>query len=450
MPRARATPPPVPSKRERIKRLILGIVYLLSISGLIVWEYRDHIEAFSPSCETHDNESKPAYYSIPYKRLLGWASGERTSQVSEVAIPLDLDDIQHNYCQARMYTADLLRTIATQHPAEVVIDKFYSPTSCLTTPQATQELKDVVRSLPLPVIVGESTNKVPTCDDSCLARKPQMDFGSSNVLHGITRLNQEAEKIPLQWRILPSEGKDVKAVPADSLSWTAVKAYDPTFAKGLPVLLDPNRQPYAHLTIHLPRQTSTELLCAYGTAAMRKRWSVNCTGPVQHLNLLGKVVLIGSEDTGDYWPVLSSHMWGFDIQARYIQAILSGNYLSALPVWIDFVLFAFFIFVIEGLPTLMEAYRPHWKKHPLLSRAFHRQRYVWVLFWTVGFLFLTGILSLACRYLPPLAVFGDIVLVVITRLLFFAAESTEAPLLHTNTKGHHGTHSSNRRVRPEH
>jgi hypothetical protein len=50
------------------------------------------------------------------------------------------------------------------------------------------------------------------------------------------------------------------------------------------------------------------------------------------------------------------------------------------------------------------------------------------------------VLALAVGYLPPLAVFGDIVLVVVTRVLFFATETTEEPFLHPHSKGHHGTH----------
>jgi CHASE2 domain-containing sensor protein len=427
---------------SRGKRLLLGAVYLLSISGLIVWEYRDRIEAIAPACETVDAESKPAAYSVVYKRVLGWASAETASHVSVVAIPLDLENIQSNVCEARKYEADLLRSIATEHPAVIVIDKFFGPTACTQVPEATRELVDVVRSMAVPVVVGESTNKVPECDETCLARKPQLDFGSANVRRGLTRLNVEAEKIPMVWKVLPDESRDAKAVAADSLSWAAVKAYDPNFAESsrLQGIVESDRHPYAHLSLRLPRQSSTDLLCVAGTPEMLKRWAVHCPGQEKRVNLVGKVVLIGSEDESDRWPVLSSHMWGFDIQASYIESLLSGNYLRALPVWVTFVLFAAFLFVAEGLPVFLEGYRPHWKKRRILARAFRRQRYEWVAFWTVFFIVASSVLALAVGYLPPLAVFGDIVLVVVTRVLFFATETTEEPFLHPHSKGHHGTH----------
>jgi CHASE2 domain-containing sensor protein len=427
---------------SRWKRLLLAALYLLSISGLIVWEYRDHIEAISPSCETADPETKAAFYSVVYKRMLGWASGEKATRVSVVAIPLELEDIQNNVCEGRKYLADMLRTIALEHPSEIVIDKFFGPSGCGEYPEATRELVEVMQSITVPVVVGESTKKVPKCDETCLARKPQLDFGSANVRHGLTRLDVEAERIPITWKVLPDESKEAKAVVSDSLSWAAVKAYDPTFAESphLRGIVASDRNPFAHVSLRLPRQTSTELLCGAATAEILKRWSVQCTGQERRLNLVGKVVLIGQESSSDSWPVLSGHMWGMDIQASYIEALLSGEYLRALPVWVTFVLFAAFLFVAEGLPTFLEGYRPHWKKRRILARAFRRQRYEWVAFWTVLFIAMSSVLALAAGYLPPLAVFGDIVLVVVTRVLFFATETTEEPFLHQHTKGHYGTH----------
>jgi hypothetical protein len=103
---------------------------------------------------------------------------------------------------------------------------------------------------------------------------------------------------------------------------------------------------------------------------MRQRWNVSCSGPAPHLKLLGKVVLIGAEDERDHWPVLDSRMWGFELQARYIQVMLSGSYLRGLPIWIPFLTFASFMFVVEGLPTLLEALIPAGKDHWFLTHAY--------------------------------------------------------------------------------
>ena len=440
MARSRKPPPPVEPPRSRRLRVVLGLVYLLALSGLIVWEYRDHLDLGSTGCEPAIAETKSALHSRAYEHLLDWASGESTSHVTAIAIPEDMEDIQGNVCQARAYFADLIRTIAPQHPAEIVIDKFYGPAACPNSPQTTAELVAAVRSAPFPIIVGESAAIAPAAHDgSCLVRKPQLDFGSSNVIRGLTRLNLEAERVPLQWKILPSdaEGSSAKAEAADSLSLAAVKAYDSDYQhhRRLQAMIAADHHPYANLRVDLPQETSTQLLCDAGTPAMRQRWNVSCSGPAPHLKLLGKVVLIGAEDERDHWPVLDSRMWGFELQARYIQVMLSGSYLRGLPIWIPFLTFASFMFVVEGLPTLLEALIPAGKDHWFLTHAYTQRRYVWVIFWTLCFPTVFTVLALALGYLPPLVVFGDICLVAITRLLLFAAESTGSPLIQPNKKG---------------
>jgi hypothetical protein len=414
----------------------MGVFYLIAISGLMAWEYRDHLGTLARRCETADSDPKPATYSEPYKHLLNWTRHPRTTDVTIIAIPSDLADIQGNICEARTYTADLLRSIAPQHPAEVVIDKFYGPTSCTSDPQATQALLSAVRSFPAPIVVGESTAMAKTeIDGACLIRKPQLDFVSPNVRHGILRINFESEKVPLQWSVLPpgNPSSTTKSQTADSLVWAAVKAYDPAITQRprIQQLIDKGRHPYANLDITLPRQTSTNLLCATASPEVLQRWSLTCSEPIQHLNLSGKIVVIGSEEEVDHREVLGSLMYGVDMQARYIQILLSGSYLRALPFSAALLTFALFVFIIEGVPTLLEAFRPHWKEIRFLSRAFPRRRYIWVIFWAVATVILASLVCLALGYLPPLAVFGDIWLVAITRLLFFAAESTETPFLHS-------------------
>ena len=413
----------------------MGVFYLIALSGLMVWEYRDRLDALTPRCDAMDSAPKSAAYSEPYKHLVKWAPSVGATQVSIIAVPSDLADIQSNICEARAYFADLLNSITTQHPAEIVLDKFYGPSSCTSSPESTHALIAAVQSFPGPVIVGESTNKADAkTDGACLVRKPQLDFASPNVHHGLTRVNSETEKIPLQWSVLPSGEltRSTKSQDVDSLAWTAIEAYDPAFTQRPRIqnLIDTGLHPYANLGFTLPRQTSTNLLCAIGTPEMQKRWSLTCTEPVQHLDLTGKIVVIGSEDEIDRREILGTQMYGFDTQARYIQALLSGSYLRALPFLGALLTFAAFIFIIEGVPTLLEAFRPSWKKIRFLSRAFPRRRYAWVVFWAITTVLLASVLCLALGYLPPLVVFGDIWFVAITRLLFFAAESTETPFLH--------------------
>ena len=430
------TPPT--ARPNRMPRFLLSCVYLLALGGLIAWEYRDHLDLISNTCEGIDAPPRSALYSIPYTWFLDLTHSEANTPVSVVAVPQNLDEILNNVCESREYFADLLAAVAAQHPAEIVLDKFYGPSACASSPQSTQQLVHAIQALNVPVIVGESNDTLDARrGDACLVRKPQVDFASPNVHHGLTRLNPDVERIPLEWYVVPTDSTDVQPQLADSLSWAAVKAYDHNFPhrRRLQAIVDSHIHPFARLNAELPRQTSTSLLCSAAQPDILKHWHVDCTNSSPHPSLTGKIVLIGAEKEPDRSPVLGTPMWGFDVQARYIAAMLSGSYLRAMPIWLSLLLFALFVIVIEGLPTLFEVYSPHWKNHPLLAHAFTRRRYRWVVFWTIAFILGCSLFSLVLGYLPPLDLFGDICLVVVTRLLFFVAESAETPLLHHETKG---------------
>ncbi len=427
-------------KHPMLHRMMLGVLYFGALCLLMTWEARDHLKFLEPACEMKDSPPKSLIYEGAYRFLLHAVSHDASYQVSVVDIPLDLEEVQTNLCVGRAFMADMLRAIATQHPAEIVIDKFYSPNGCSKEPASTDDLMHVMRTLGVPVVVGESTDiATQDANEDCLVRKPQLDFEAPNVHHGLTRMNIDLERIPLEWQVLREDGSQAKPDVVDSLAWKAVRVYDPTYAAGARIqsLIDSGRHPYANLNMNLPQQTATSLLCTAGTPEMQERWSLSCNGTMQRENLLGKVVLIGSENARDQRSVQGSRIWGFELQARYIEALLSGRYLRAMPFPAAFALFGLFVFVIEGLPTLLIAFKPRWKKRWLLSKAYTRRRYFWVSFWAAVFVAAISVVSLALRFLPPLAVLTDILLISVTRLLFFAAESTETPFVHAKHKGAH-------------
>jgi hypothetical protein len=220
------------------RRLLLASVYLVPLAGLIVWEHRDHLDDFTPSCDPPPDVAHSALYAVPYKYFLARAGGESVSSVSLVAIPADLAEIQKNVCQGRLYIADLLRSIAAQHPAEIVIDKFIGPTACKAFPQTTAELLSAVQSTSVPIVVGESTGLAEARrNDTCLVREPQLDFASPNVHHGLIRIYTELARIPLQLPVLNSDS------PAQ-IRRTA--SLPPTPSPGPPSRYSPRTLPSAH------------------------------------------------------------------------------------------------------------------------------------------------------------------------------------------------------------
>lgn len=419
------------------RKLLLGALYLIPLAGLIAWEHRDHLSDFTSSCDP-TNITHSDLYAVPYEFFLSRASGDSVNLVSLVGIPGDVADVENNVCQGRLYLADLLRSVAAQHPAEIVVDKFFGPTSCKEFPQSTAELLAAVQSISVPIVVGESTDVADSeREGTCLVRKPQLDFASPNVHRGLTRLYSELDKIPLWWDLLSSAAApSAPSVPdttttSDTLAWTAVKTFAPDFAQHprMRALVDSPTDAFANLNLELPQETSTQVLCSFGTQQMRSRWATDCSGPPSTAQLAGKIVLIGSEDLSDQKVVLGSKVWGYDLQGRYMQALLSGAYLRELPFWLVYVLFGGFLVLIEVVPAALRIFLPRLREILLLRPAYRRKRYLWVIFWTLAFLCLTSLICLGCGYLPPLAVFGDIAVIAIARLLFFAAGSSEVPTL---------------------
>ncbi|AFL86919.1 CHASE2 domain protein [Terriglobus roseus DSM 18391] len=421
----------------------LAVLYLCALSLLIVWEYRERLEVLSSECVLRD-ETRSSSYGRWYSKFLDWASPVTTGHVVTVAIPAELEEVQSNVCLGRAYLADVLRAVSVENPSVVVIDKFFGPNTCSRTPESTEALLRAVREVRAPVVVGESTDGLEEpVGKACLVRRPQLDFGAPNVVRGLTRLDMDAERLPLRWQVLaeaPEEehGRaghpEAEAQYADSLMLAAVKLYAPEFVERRSVqrLIAHDDHAYSSLEMPLPRVTTTELLCSAGDAAVRKRWDLECSGQPLPARLLGKVVVIGSENASDLKNVLGRHMFGFQLQAMYMESLLSGDYLRTVPIEASFALFAVFVFVMEGLPVLLVTYRPHWKNKFLLRYAYPRQRYVWVVFWAAVLIVATSVLAFALRFLPPLLIYGDILFIAITRLLHYSAESAEHPLIHAH------------------
>jgi CHASE2 domain-containing sensor protein len=445
-------------RREHLRRILLGVLYLSALSMLIVWEYRERLESrLSSECDLRD-QVKSSLYNHTYSKFLDWAASNAAGHVVTVAIPEDLEEVQSNLCLGRAYMADVLQSLATRNPAVVVIDKFYGESACASQPAVTKSLIDSVRALKVPVVIGESSNGIETAIQSaCLVHKPKLEFDTPNVHYGLTRFNNEPERIPLRWAILPSiqevDGHAPLAehevgIPAnaesefaDSLALTAVKAYDPDFAaqRSIQQLIQRDDHAYANVSSVLPHTTTTALLCSSGDQGMLQRWSVNCNGKPTLPNMAGRIVVIGAESSTDEKVVVDRHIWGFQLQALYMETLLSGDYLRYLPTFASFALFALFIFLIEGGPVILVARRPRWRKLPFLRYAYRTRRYVWVLIWAGATILGSAVFCLALRYLPPLLVYGDILLITVSRLLFFVAESAEHPFLHAHTHKAHRT-----------
>ena len=281
--------------------MVRGLIYVFFLALVIFMDSREQLELIHSSCYAPSGDTTPPFYDSIYAGVLNFASYDSSSQVSVIAIKAELEDIQQNLCRERSYMADLVTALATQHPSVIVVDKYFSPNACAQNPDSTRKLIEAIRSLRVPVIVGESTDIASEeVDESCLVQKPQLDFSSSNVHSGLLRLNANREQIPLSWPVLPRQPSvpGLHSKSKRSLSLVAVSVAAPQLVTGrsFQPLLSGARQPYARIGPALPQETSTDLLCDAGTTEMWKRWSLHCSPARQKADLLGKVVVIGAEN----------------------------------------------------------------------------------------------------------------------------------------------------------
>jgi CHASE2 domain-containing sensor protein len=383
---------------------------------LVGWELQEQGGLISSSsCDLRSTPQVESPLMNPaYKFILRHSTPAVSDRVSVVAIESTLQNLQSNVCPARAFTADLIRAAVAEGAAVIAIDRFYGATACPEGDAGTKALKAAVAETKVPVVVGESTHAPEdAASATCLVVSPQLDLGTKTN-RGLTRLNQEVLKLPLRWPVLPSDTAASTAVQQeDSFSLMAATQAnagmrkDADFSK----LYNGTEQPYANLAGTLEHQTSSNLICAM-EPDKAKAYGIDCSNGWRKKDLRGKVVVIGAESDQDYPSVLGEGMYGFELQARYTAALLSGSYLQQIsPLFLLLPLGLYYALSELLIPYL------HIHRHPPRP-LFHIQR---PLAWTVGVFFATMAVGFAVPLLfqrfPPLGMLLGISGILIPRLL---------------------------------
>ena len=427
-------------RRARPQVAILrGLVFFFFFLALeLVFEHRDQLEPGKSSCEIVHGDVAPEFYDVLYpwftQHLLGKASSGR---VAIVFIPEDLIEVQQNLCRGRSYVAALVNVLAAKHPAAIVVDKYFSGKSCLVDGAeraSTTYLQDSVhaaRAAGSPVIVGEATNPAHSrTDNSCLVQNPDyLIFDKEHdVPRGLTKLNANREEIPLQWLVFdeqPTSPRE-RSRPRDSLALLTAKTVSPEIVGRNPLqeLLKGSRQPYVRLDLDFHPRASTDLLCSAGTARCSPILLGGASSPygdrgAQGIDVEGKVVLIGSRNGIDQRLVLGQYRWGYELQASYIDAILSEKYLKALPGRWMLGLSIAFLLILEAVPALFES--KHGETQSSVLNNLLKDGW-WLVFWSLLFLGVVLACCLHFQYLPPLSVLIGVVLTMVARGIFIGME----------------------------
>jgi len=284
-----------------------------------------------------------------------------------------------NTCEARVLLSRLVEDLNSLHANVIVIDKYYSATSC--TDQAKNQIfLDAMNKSAVPVVVGQPTHKLADTSktDGCLALTPRFEFDKkANVHYGLTRLNSDTLKLPLRWPIFQESDKPGVApvqVPeetgvGDSLALVAATQQDPNIEKDPSVqkLLSMHLHPYTTF-LDTPNPNALSSTNAMTVLCSAEKVPLDgygqplrdaCKGMVQpidnldqkNLKLGGKIVVIGDESTeGDMQPFPGedpkSGTW---LQANYIQALLDHRFLREVPLKLTLACLVLFIFVVYCL-----------------------------------------------------------------------------------------------------
>lgn len=407
-------------QRRRVK---IGVAcFYLFIAGMLIWyELRDqgyfHSDSECTLRSTPQGDDWVTENAYPWILAHMSPGGSGSGGVSVVAIESGLETFQQNVCIARGLTADLLTAIAAQKPAVIAIDKFYGQTACASSDKDTQSLYAVTSKLGVPLIVGESTHAAPEgSTEACLVLTPQLDLGSA-VKHGLTRLNLDVLKIPMSWPVFKDDSAKELAAPPDDESFSVVTANAAAKVWGKSAAFDglihSTQQPYANVRGTLQRQTATNLLCsAPGGTLTAAKWGLMCPAKPQRIDLRNKVVVLGAESESDFPVVLGSGMYGFELQAHYIDALLAQGYLRPVSLW-------FLLFPLTLYYCLSELLIPYMHiRHHLPWPLFHIDR---PLMWTVGVFAVTFVFGafvpLAFHRFPPLPMLVGLFVILVPRLL---------------------------------
>ena len=360
-------------------RVALSGVWLLILLGLAVYlELPHEIVSRENSCELLEGTGTETSAGM-YRRMV--SSGYRNVRCRRITVvPLrdeaDPAMVLNNVCEQRLYLAKLVNQLSRSGVSIIVIDKYFGVDSCSKDDKGTADLIDAVRSSNAPVVVGIATHPPKsTHADSCLIATPSLDFGhkigsnsavstAPSVEQGLTRLNADVRKVPLNWFVYKSDesfsdGEASTDTYVGTLSYTAAALADGNLKDDhdLEYLRSVGEHPFTGFVDPdaVPRVDALSILCAGERQQIESRYSVDCRAhPFQESDIRGRIIVIGDDSTAhDRHRLFDRDVPGVYLQANYIESLLDGRYFKPLPRNWDLGLFVgwlVFVYVIFWTP----------------------------------------------------------------------------------------------------
>ena len=255
----------------------------------------------------------------------------------------------------------------------------------------TADLINAVQVSRAPITVGAGSH-APQAGPrkACLVANSALDFGNKRdeegrptgrpaVQLGLTRLNSDVRKIPINWFSYKNDQEsDSEAEPTDSalgsFSWTAATLIGPRLLHNakLAEIRALARHPFTSFIEpdKLDRVDALNILCdSPAKGKLSSFYEVNCANHKltdSDRVLLRRMTVIGEDIPGrDQHRLLSGDVPGLYLQVNYIESLLDDRYLKPLgPAW-DVAIFAtwlVFLYLVSWIqPEVALSFQLQWE-----------------------------------------------------------------------------------------
>ena len=342
---------------------------LLYIAILAIPFVLDHVAALDEQNTCLPHEERPSKLApVGYRHLS--RAGYRLPRSRVVRVVMLKEHVEPrsvltNLCEQRAFLAKLIKRLEGMDPALIVLDKYFSPNRCPEGDEGTKLLFDAIQNRKVPIVVGLQTDILPDIElqetgqipRACLILANRLEFSEGSVVtplkFGLTRLNSDTSKIPLEWEVF-DKGADVrnrmpKTLP--TLSIVAAEQFDHGLGsnEALEYLLRAGKHPFTSFipTGDIRTYSALALLCK-DTSQGQTDWQ-HCDPSDDPLgdDLRGKIVVVGDwTNPGDQHPSMLGVVPGIVLQANYIEALLDDRFFKPVPGGWIFVIYLLWLGVV--------------------------------------------------------------------------------------------------------
>src|SRR5438132_3881875 len=182
------------------------------LACLVVYGFEYALESLLASEERGNSPLTSSIFELSglYQRVVtvGWRKPAPTFTVIVEINPETDSTLRslnvNNVCDQRRFLANLIATIATNHPAVIVLDKYFGRDACLSHPDGTAALQASIKqaSVGVPIVVGRHAahGKNAEHSDGEVHLDPALMFdGGLAVVEGIVNIHRDTRRMALRW-----------------------------------------------------------------------------------------------------------------------------------------------------------------------------------------------------------------------------------------------------------